>query len=840
MSGQPLPLVRRLTLLLATSLVAAGLSVAVGAPGAVAAGRGADAAGSAPVGSASYAAPSTAVYAAPWGSDSSPGSSAAPVRTLARAVAIAPASGTVVLRAGSYQEYLVLTKTVTIQNAPGEEVWLEGSSPVTGWVKDGTRWRHDGWTTRFDHSPTYTRGAPDSTNPYWQFVNPDTAPMAAHPDQVWVGGARQAQKKSLADVGAGGFYLDEATSRLYVGSDPTGKEVRASVLPQALSVRAPGVVLRGIGIRRYAPSVWHLGAVVLEKPDAVLENVVVSEMSTTGVSVLARDARLRNVSVEWSGMLGIHNRFADGITYDRVRSSRNNAEHFNVAPVSGGVKIGQTRGVTVTDSAFVDNFGHGFWTDMSVYNTVVRRSDFNRNTGDGLFLEISARAVVVDSMFLDNELDGIKVNNTSNVKIWNNTIVGNARSLWLAQDSRRNTNPSDPAVDPRVPFPDPEMPWELQDVSVSNNVIGLPGGTTNCVLCVEDYSKQESGEAMRIFTDGNVYNRSSSSAPSWLVIWSRGATNPSVHTSLDSFRAATGREARGREYVGTVVVSPSGVLSPAVEAVTDDVALPLPSDVAGYAGRTAGVRHLGAWVDGGSVTPPPATTPPPPPTEPPPPPTEPLPTSPGAVAGADTFTRTVGSGWGSADLGGAWTVPAGANQFSTAGGGGRMLLSPGDGFEARLDDVNLTTTDITVATSADSVPDAVGHYNAVIARSVGSRSDYRVKVRTASDGSVTAWLVRRVDGVETVLASAAHPTVDVPTGRTLLIRLRVSGQGTSTLQAKVWAAGTAEPASWWLSATDGTASLQVAGSPGLYAYSHGSASGSPVTVYWDALTVRSN
>jgi hypothetical protein len=169
-----------------------------------------------------------------------------------------------------------------------------------------------------------------------------------------------------------------------------------------------------------------------------------------------------------------------------------------------------------------------------------------------------------------------------------------------------------------------------------------------------------------------------------------------------------------------------------------------------------------------------------------------------------------------------------------------MLLNAGDGFEAKLDDVNLTTTDITVATSADSVPDAVGHYNAVIARSVGSRSDYRLKVRTASDGSVAAWLVRRVDGVETVLASAAHPTVAVPTGRTLLIRLRVAGQGTSTLQAKVWVAGTAEPASWWLSATDASASLQGAGSPGLYAYSHGSASGSPVTVYWDALTVRSD
>ena len=106
--------------------------------------------------------------------------------------------------------------------------------------------------------------------------------MAAHPDQVWIDGARQAQKKSLAEVGAGGFYLDEATSQLYVGSDPTSKEVRASVLQQALSVRAPGVVLRGIGIRRYAPSVWQMAAVVMEKPDAVIENVVVPRWRPRG------------------------------------------------------------------------------------------------------------------------------------------------------------------------------------------------------------------------------------------------------------------------------------------------------------------------------------------------------------------------------------------------------------------------------------------------------------------------------------------------------------------------------------------------------------------------------
>ena len=114
------------------------------------------------------------------------------------ALVVAPSSGTIVLRGGAYNEQVAVYKTVTIQNYPGEEVWLDGSTAVKGWVKDGTRWRHDGWTTRFDHSPTYTKGAPDLTIKDWQFVNTTTAPMAAHPDQLWINGGRQKQAASLS------------------------------------------------------------------------------------------------------------------------------------------------------------------------------------------------------------------------------------------------------------------------------------------------------------------------------------------------------------------------------------------------------------------------------------------------------------------------------------------------------------------------------------------------------------------------------------------------------------------------------------------------------------------
>ena len=557
---------------------------------------GAAAAGSVAVGSASYAVPSGAVHVTTSGNDAAAGTATAPVRTIARAIALAPSGGTVVVGGGTYRESLTISgKTVTIQNAPGQAVWLDGSQRVDGWVQDGTAWRRDGWTTRFDHSPTYTQGAPDSTTPYWQFVNPQTYPMAAHPDQVFVDGTALRQVKYRSQVTAGTFFLDEATSRLYIGNQPSGHTVEASTQIKALSIRGAGSVVRGIGIRRFSPSVFHMGAVTVEAPKVRLENVVVNDSATTGVSVLREDAVLDRVTIERSGMLGIHARFADRILFSAVKSVRNNIERFNIAPVSGGAKLGQTRGVTVRDSTFSGNYGPGLWEDMSVYDTVVRGSHFADNTGDGLFLEISAKVVVGDSLFARNGLAGMKVNNTSNVKIWNNSFIGAGRPLNLVQDSRRNTNPNDPAVDPRVAFPDPAMPWTLGPVVVRNNVVSQPTTGSNCVLCVEDYSGQRSAEQMGISANGNVYHRRDTATPTWLVVWSRGAGNPYVFTSLAQMSSTTGQERRGRELVGAAVLSATGVPTAAVAALAPTTAEPLPSDVASLIGRPAGSVRLGLW-----------------------------------------------------------------------------------------------------------------------------------------------------------------------------------------------------------------------------------------------------
>lgn len=558
------------------------------------AGRSADRAGSLPVGSAAYPVPPTAIVAAPWGRDTSAGTRTAPVRTIARAIAVAPAGATIVLRAGVYHESVAInTKRLTIQNYPREAVWLDGSSVISGWVKSGGTWVKKGWAPRFDASPTYTKGAPDGRPPYGAFVNP-AYPMAAHPDQVFRDGTALRQVSSLEQVSPATFYLDEATSRLYVGSDPNGHVLRGSDLAKAISVRTPGTVLRGFGVQRYASSVWHIGTITLERPSTSAENLVVADNATSGVGVTAAHIALNRVTTIRNGLMGITATAAYGFRLTGSRVQANNREHFNVSPSSGGFKITRSRGILVKDNDFRGNFGTGLWLDESVYDSVITGNNFVGNTGHGLSLEISSKSLVVDNVFLSNVLNGLKVNDTDQVQVWNNTFVGNSRSINLVQDFRRASNLHEAGHDPQRPRPDPTVSWVLGNVQVVNNVVAAQRTSAICMVCVEDYSHARAARQLDVTYRGNVYNRPTG-MPAWFAVWSRGAGNPSVFTSWGAFRSATGQDAGGVAVDGSVVVSPTGVLSAAVVA-RESGATPLPSWVATLMGRPADSRHFGAWL----------------------------------------------------------------------------------------------------------------------------------------------------------------------------------------------------------------------------------------------------
>jgi hypothetical protein len=142
--------------------------------------------GSVAVGGASYPVPSGALFVSPSGNNANPGAVGAPVRSLATAFSKVATGGTVVLRGGTYHDSATASRRVTVQNYPGEIVWLDGSVVVSGWVSTGTTWTKSGWTKEFSS----LMGGDAAFKA--RFVD-GSFPMAADPDQVFVNGVALTQ-----------------------------------------------------------------------------------------------------------------------------------------------------------------------------------------------------------------------------------------------------------------------------------------------------------------------------------------------------------------------------------------------------------------------------------------------------------------------------------------------------------------------------------------------------------------------------------------------------------------------------------------------------------------------
>ncbi len=203
------------------------------------------------------------------------------------------------------------------------------------------------------------------------------------------------------------------------------------------------------------------------------------------------------------------------------------------------------------------------------------------------------------------------------------------------------------------------------------------------------------------------------------------------------------------------------------------------------------------------------------------------------VFGRDAFGRSAAGGWGSADLGGAWTIPTGASRYSVAGGVGRVSLTAGAGTTANLGSVSATNVETRVAVSFDKAATGSGQYASVIGRSVGASGSYQAKLRVLATGAVSLTLVKVSGGTETTLSTTTVPGMSYTAGDTLRVRFQVTGTSPTALRAKVWKSTASEPTGWTVTANDSTSGLQTAGSVGLYSYLSGSATNAPLVVAYD-------
>lgn len=159
----------------------------------------------------------------------------------------------------------------------------------------------------------------------------------------------------------------------------------------------------------------------------------------------------------------------------------------------------------------------------------------------------------------------------------------------------------------------------------------------------------------------------------------------------------------------------------------------------------------------------------------------------GQLLGSDTFQRANQTQWGTASDGQAWSGDANtANGFSIVGNAG-VVNSGGNNYSAVL---GKSATDAQVVVSG-----SLSSYNNANLGAVLRWTDGNNWYKAYISGN-TFYIQKKIAGNGTFLASAAF-TAQVNTSYTL--RFQVVG---STLSAKVWATGSAEPSAWTLTTTD--------------------------------------
>jgi PKD repeat protein len=197
----------------------------------------------------------------------------------------------------------------------------------------------------------------------------------------------------------------------------------------------------------------------------------------------------------------------------------------------------------------------------------------------------------------------------------------------------------------------------------------------------------------------------------------------------------------------------------------------------------------------------------------------------------DEFNRSLATGLGTADVGGAWTT-SGASGFGVSGGNGiYKLTSAGINRTAYLGGVSSASTDLRTSFTTDQPATGGGIYITVLGRRISTTADYRLNLRLTNANKVTVSL-GALQGTATAVSLSS--TVTLPgtyvVGSDVNVRMQVTGTNPTTVRAKVWLGTDAEPDGWTVSGTDSYVGLQAPGSPGLVGYLSGTSTTAPVNL----------
>lgn len=410
--------------------------------------------------STNYPIPSGAFFVASDGSETNTGREVTSPCSLNKALSIAPAGSTIILRHGTYRTSAVIRKKLTLQPYPNEKVWFKGSIVLidSNWVAEGSIWRVDNWNYSFP------------SNLGSEYIDPQY-PLAGYRDMVFINDAPLKQVGTKPEVALGKFFVDSINKKLYIGSNPVRSYVEATTRLDGITFQNTSTsnngsdsVLRGLGFAHYANAGIGVGAarVTLENNTSIYNGIEGASFWGGGVAV---DCIIRGNTFSYNGRKGLSGSRAHRMLLENNLISYNNIERFDTRWDAAGIKVVKTDGLVWRNNLVANNFASGMWFDISSTNSTVVKNIVRNNERYGIFMELSHLAIIASNLVYDNA-SGIHLTNSSAAQIYNNTLAQNGHNLHIDdQPGRRNTEESEIASG---------ATWVARDNVVKNNLMSSP------------------------------------------------------------------------------------------------------------------------------------------------------------------------------------------------------------------------------------------------------------------------------------------------------------------------------------------------------------------------------
>jgi len=499
-------------------------------------------------------------FVAPDGHSDAPGTELAHPTTIESAMERVVTGDAIVLRGGIYRTGgLVLNQGITIQPYEEEHPVLKGTQIATEWeALPNSLWRTK-WSHLFPAEPLpwWNRKHEGIKTPLHRFNN----------DMVFVDGELLSSKGWEGELDPHSFYVDYKNGYVYIGTDPTHRQVEITAWDSAL-VRssAPahgkvsdgkGPVIRGITFTQYAfraldiegkkhftsadePTNEPVGisdpaTYGKEVTNTLIENVTITYCSRVAGYFRGDGLIIRNSLVSDTSTEGIYVIGSSDVLLERNIFRRNNIKQLTGYFPSAVKIFNQTHRVTFRDNLILDQpYSTGVWYDVGNRDAVIV-DNYVEGALDGIFVEISRGATIAGNVVV-NSNHGLRVLNSADAHVYNNTFF-NARVTFERTDRVAKGDTFDwhattgPALDQR------------EGHIFLHNLMAASDSYHDPLLEIVQSPSSLCGKLVRpeaTEVDGNVYIRAASTAAGAppLIVYapSAGENCTSKLASLDDFR----------------------------------------------------------------------------------------------------------------------------------------------------------------------------------------------------------------------------------------------------------------------------------------------------------------